>query len=94
MIFFCPRSYLPKFMKGRVKFTALMLIFTVSATFLSVFNPIFNAFALMTLALPTTYLLCKELQRIKTKYPKVYELGVRTAVLLSFAIGERIKKFE
>lgn len=63
-----------------------MLTFTVLATILSVFNPIVNAFALMSLALPTFYLLFKELDRIKEKDPRVYDLGIRTVIILTIAI--------
>lgn len=63
-----------------------MLTFSVLATILSVYNPIVNAFALMTLALPTFVLLYKELQRIKEKDPRVYDLGVRTIIILMVAI--------
>lgn len=63
-----------------------MLIFSVLATFLSIWNPIVNAFALMCLAVPTFFLLFKELERVKHKDPRVYELGIRTMVVLAFAI--------
>lgn len=86
MIFFCPRRYLPNIIKKRVNFTAGMLTFSVLATLLSVWNPAVNAFALMCLALPTFYLLYKELERVKHKDPRVYELGIRTTVVLICAI--------
>lgn len=86
MIFFCPRRYLPNIVRKRVNFAAFMLTFSVLATILSVFDPIVNAFALMLLSLPTFYLLHKELERIKTKDPSVYELGIRTMVVLVCAI--------
>jgi alkaline ceramidase len=88
MIFFCPRRYLPKVV--RKHFALLMLTFSISATFASVYNPIVNAFALMCLVIPTFWLLFKELNRIKQKNnvdsQKVYELGVRTVVILTTAI--------
>jgi alkaline ceramidase len=86
MIFFCPRRYLPQIIKKKVNFTACMIFFCVAATILSVWNPVVNAFALMCLALPTFFLLYKELQRVKHKDPRVYELGIRTIVVLSSAI--------
>lgn len=86
MIFFCPRRHLPNIIKKRVNFTAGMLIFSVLATILSVWNPAVNAFALMCLALPTVYLLYRELERVKHKDPRVYELGIRTTVVLICAI--------
>lgn len=86
MIFFCPRNYLPHVIKKRFNFTVFMVTFTVLASIATVFNPIVNAFALMSLALPTFYLLFKELERIKEKDPKVYELGLRTVVILIMAI--------
>lgn len=88
MIFFCPRRYLPKVIKKN--FAALMLTFSVLATVSSVWNPIINAFALMCLVIPTFYMLFKELERIKLKdstdSKRVYELGVRTVIILTFAI--------
>lgn len=63
-----------------------MLTFSVLATILSVWNPAVNAFALMCLALPTFYLLYRELERVKHKDPRVYELGIRTTVVLICAI--------
>lgn len=86
MIFFCPKKYLPNIIKRRLHFGMLMLVFSIIATVLSIYKPIVNAFALMTLALPTSFLLYKELQRIKEKDPRVYDLGIRTVVLLSIAI--------
>lgn len=86
MIFFCPRKYLPIIIKSRARFTVFMLTFTVLATILSVFHPIVNAFALMSLAVPTFWLLFKELERVKEKDPRVYELGIRTVITLIIAI--------
>lgn len=71
MIFFCPRRYLPQVIRKRTTFTAIMLTFTVTATILSVWNPIINAFALFGLTVPTFYLLYNELERVKHKDPKV-----------------------
>ena len=88
MIFFCPRRYFPKIVKK--KFNVLMLTFSIGATFASLVNPVFNAFALMCLVIPTFFLLFKELERVKQKgnndSQKVYELGVRTVIILLFAI--------
>lgn len=86
MIFFCPRRYLPSFIRGKTIFTAFMLTFSVLATIISVYKPIVNAFALMCLVLPTLYLLFKELERVKHKDKRVHELGVRTMVVLICAI--------
>jgi len=86
MIFFCPRRYLPKVINKKANFTAVMLTFSVTATILSVWHPIVNAFALMCLTIPTLYLLYKELERIRYKDPRVYELGIRTMVVLVCAI--------
>lgn len=86
MIFFCPKKYLPSIIKKRLNFAVLMLTFSVLATILSIYNPIVNAFALMKLALPTFVLLFKELQRIKEKDPRVYDLGIRTIIILAVAI--------
>lgn len=88
MIFFCPRRYIPKLVKKN--FAALMLTFSIVATVLSVWNPIVNAFALMCLVIPTFYLLFKELERIRQKdsveSQRVYELGIRTVIILTCAI--------
>ena len=88
MIFFCPRRYFPKIVKKN--FNVLMFSFSLAATFASLVNPVVNAFALMCLVVPTFFLLFKELERIKLKRSvdsqKVYELGVRTVIILLFAI--------
>lgn len=88
MIFFCPRRYFSKVI--RKHFSALMLTFSFGATLASLVNPVVNAFALMCLVIPTFYLLFKELDRIKQKdnkdSKKIYELGIRTVVILIFAI--------
>lgn len=86
MIFFCPRRYLPNLLRKKTTFTALMLTFSTIATLLSVWQPLMNAFALMLLAIPTSYLLVKEIDRVKHKDPRVYELGIRTIVVLVCAI--------
>lgn len=86
MIFFCPRHYLPTVIRSKVNFTAFMLTFSVLATILSFWDPLVNSFALMCLALPTSYLLVKELERVKHKDERVHELGVRTLVVFFCAV--------
>lgn len=86
MIFFCPRRYLPNLLRKRTTFTAVMLTFSTICSLCSVWHPVVNAFALMCLAIPTSYLLVKELERVKDKDPRVYELGIRTIVVLACAI--------
>jgi len=84
MIFFCPRRYLPELLKRR--FSSFMLAATAIATTLSVWNPAINAFALMLLTIPTIFMLCNELERLKFKDSKVVALGIRTLILLTCAI--------
>jgi alkaline ceramidase len=82
MILFCPRRNVPFFFRNKAVFTATILFISVSASILSVWRPYVNAFALMTLALPTVYLLICELQRIKYKERDVFYLGVRSLILM------------
>lgn len=63
-----------------------MFVFTIAATITSVFYPAANAFALMTLTIPTIYLLYHELNRIKSKDMRVYRLGRRTTIILLIAV--------
>jgi len=86
IIFFCPRRHLPSIIQKRVNLTAFMLTFSVVTTLLSVWKPIVNAFALMCLGIPTCYLLKKEMDRVKDKEPRVYDLGVRTMVVFVTAV--------
>jgi hypothetical protein len=82
MILFCPRQNLPKFFKNRTIFSAVLLFVCISASILSVWRPYVNAFALMTLIIPTVYLLCCELERIRYKESEVFSLGVRSLLLM------------
>lgn len=79
---FFPQRLFPKYCRGnRKEFAKLMFYFALGGTFLSVWKPIINAFALMALGIPTMMLLYKELQRVKC--PRVRRLGIRcTAVWL------------
>lgn len=82
MILFCPRHNLPNFLKNRFVFATVLLTLSTSASILSVWRPYVNAFALMTLILPTVYLLCSELKRIKYQETDVWDLGIRSLVLM------------
>lgn len=82
MILFCPRHNLPRFLKNRFVFSTLLLTLSTSASILSVWRPYVNAFALMTLIIPTVSLLWAELDRIKYKETDVWDLGIRSLVLM------------
>jgi hypothetical protein len=82
MILFCPRHNLPQILKNRFIFSSLLLMMSTTASILSIFRPYVNAFALMTLIIPTVYLLCAELGRIKNDESDVWNLGVRSLVLM------------
>lgn len=57
---FCPRRHFPRVFKhSRKRFCISMSVFSLTATALSVCYPAINAFALMLLAIPATYLLYK-----------------------------------
>lgn len=86
MILFCPRRKLPQVLKSRPLFSAFLLFFAITASILSVWRPYVNAFALMTLIIPTVYLLCCELERIKHKESEVFSLGIRSLVLMVCAV--------
>ncbi|KAG5674405.1 hypothetical protein PVAND_004379 [Polypedilum vanderplanki] len=86
MALFCPRRNLPKVFKNRIVFSALLLFISIFASILSVWRPYVNAFALMTLIIPTVYLLCCELDRVKHKDPEVFSLGIRSLVLMICAV--------
>lgn len=86
MILFCPRHNLPNFLKNRFVFSTLLLTLSTSASILSVWRPYINAFALMTLIIPTVFLLCAELRRIKYSETDVWDLGIRSLVLMVFAV--------
>lgn len=79
---FFPQRLFPKYCAGnRKSFSKLMFYIALTASFLSVWQPIVNAFALMALSVPTMMVLYKELQRVKCI--RVYRLGIRcTAVWL------------
>lgn len=80
MILYCPRHNLPEFLKNRFTFSLLLLTISVIASILSIFRPYINAFALMTLIIPTVYLLWAELWI--TEEIDVWNLGVRSLVLM------------
>lgn len=82
MILFCPRHNLPNFLKNRFIFSTLLLTLSTSASILSVWKPYINAFALMLLIIPTVFLLCSELGRIKYEESDVYSLGIRSLVIM------------
>lgn len=82
MILFCPRHNLPNFLKNRFVFSTLLLTLSTSASILSVWKPYVNAFALMTLIIPTVILLCSELNRVKYDERDVFDLGMRSLVLM------------
>lgn len=86
MVFFCPRRYLPEYFKDQFRFATFMISATLVACVLSIYNPLINAFALMLLSVPTVYLLCAELERVKYQDSRVFSLGIRTLVLLVLAI--------
>lgn len=56
---------------------------TTAASILSIFKPYINAFALMTLIIPTVYLLWAELLEIKSQELDVWNLGVRSLILMA-----------
>jgi alkaline ceramidase len=82
MCIFCPRRKLPKMLKNRFIFSSMLLTLSIVATVASFWKPYINAFALMTLILPTVYLLWCELDRIKDEETEVFKLGVRSLVLM------------
>lgn len=82
MILFCPKRNLPKYLKNRYVFSGLLLTIGLGASILSVWKPYINAFALMTLIVPTVYLLLVELERVKYKESEVFSLGIRSLVLM------------
>ncbi|KAL7043236.1 hypothetical protein ACKWTF_001434 [Chironomus riparius] len=86
MILFCPKRKLPKFLKNRYVFSGLLLTVGLGASILSVWKPYINAFALMTLIVPTVYLLLVELERVKYKESEVFSLGIRSLVLMVCAV--------
>lgn len=82
---FFPRRYFPDFLQNNRIFLSLTVFFpSLLATGLSIINPVINAFALMTLGLPTIALLMYELQRVKCQ--RVYRLGVRCALVWVLAV--------
>lgn len=82
---FCPRRYMPAVFKGnRRRFIMVLMLFSTIATVLSIYQPVVNAFALMTLAIPVFFMLYKQLQRETD--PRVYRLGIRTIIVLALAI--------
>ncbi|XP_041778744.1 alkaline ceramidase [Anopheles merus] len=82
---FCPRRHFPRiFKRSRKRFCLSMTIFSIVATGLSFCHPAINAFALMFLAIPATYLLYKELKIVQDE--RVYRLGVRNTTILIMAI--------
>ena len=83
MIMFCPRHNLPNILKNRYVFTFLLLSMSAAASILSIFKPYINAFALMTLIIPTVYLLWTELLEIKSQESDVWNLGVRSLILMA-----------
>lgn len=82
MILYCPRHNLPNFLKNRYVFSSLLLTLSITASIFSIFRPYINAFALMTLIIPTVYLLWAELIGIKKSEIDVWNLGVRSLVLM------------
>lgn len=82
MLWFCPRHNLPEFLKNRFVFSSLLITMSATASILSIFRPYINAFALMTLIIPTVYLLWAELLEIKSEEADVWNLGIRSLVLM------------
>uniref|UniRef100_A0A1A9V9G9 Alkaline ceramidase n=1 Tax=Glossina austeni TaxID=7395 RepID=A0A1A9V9G9_GLOAU len=82
---FCPKRYYPKFCnKNRRVFSILMFVSAITATGLSLWKPIVNAFVLMAMGVPTMYMLYKELKRVRDQ--RVYRLGLRSTAVWLIAV--------
>ncbi|XP_037806153.1 alkaline ceramidase isoform X1 [Lucilia sericata] len=82
---FCPMKYFPRFCKGnRRLFSVLMFVFALTATGLSIWKPIVNAFVLMGMGVPTMVMLYKELKRVQDQ--RVYRLGLRSTAVWLIAV--------
>ncbi|XP_037927802.1 alkaline ceramidase [Teleopsis dalmanni] len=82
---FFPKRYYPHFCQNdRKSFRILMLVLAITATGLSLWKPIVNAFVLMGMGVPTMIMLYKELQRVKDQ--RVYRLGIRSTAVWLIAV--------
>jgi len=81
-----PNCYLPVVFSGgnRWKFHATLSVFGVLATFVSLIEPELNHLMLFAFIIPGMWLLIKELRSCKC--PRVYSVGVKSAVWLFLAI--------
>jgi len=87
LIFFCPKKDSSKIAKKRTDFIAIILAATVIASILSVWHSVANDVMLMSLVIPTIRIVWTEINRIRHKDAKIYELGRRTIFILVCAIA-------
>ncbi|CAG9135662.1 hypothetical protein JYU34_003270 [Plutella xylostella] len=82
---FLPRRYFPKFLGGNRKILGFYSsVFSVFSTGFLIMHPAANAFALMTLTLPTLGYLYIEMKSVKCA--RVYRLGLRSVAVCLLAV--------
>lgn len=82
---FFPKKFFPGFLNGSRKlFSAVLAVIAGICTLLTFWAPAVNAFALMSLCIPTFILLYSAIKEEKSQ--RIYRLGLRTTLVMVLAI--------
>lgn len=82
---FFPKQHYPRFCHNdRKLFSLFMLVSALTATLLSLWKPIINAFVLMGMGTPTIMMMVHDLQSVRDQ--RVYRLGLRSTAVWIVAV--------